>query len=110
VDPGTGTNRAAVSIPGDHEHVQVGPAEFHSTGHREGTAVKTVKTIGVHIMWKTGGATDPRDEHGLFRFQLFFPQESLGGIQDGVVPASRTPSGYPFGIVFKVKIFGRKIQ
>ena len=69
---------------------------LHAGGKRGGTAVYAVEAVGIHIIWKTGRASDSGNHHVAFLFisQLcaHFRQSSLEGCQNGMVAATRAPA------------------
>ncbi len=84
----------AVSVTPRSHHRQVPVGQFQPLGDGKGTAVDPVKAVSIQIPGDTAGATDPRNERHIFRFQTEIGKGALHGGQYGKVSAPRAPVGF----------------
>src|SRR3990172_13072936 len=91
-----GADRQPVAIPGDDPDLQIRTADSETGGNRRRPAMDGVESVGIHVIGKTAGTADPRNEDDVLpwdaQFTANFRHDALHLCQDGIITTTRTPT------------------
>src|ERR1700733_2673825 len=90
-------NGEAVAITGHDPHVEFGTRNLQPGGEGRRAAVNRVEAVGVHVIREAAGATDTRNEDGIFTRHTEFRHHTLNLGENGVVTASGAPTYFLVG-------------
>src|SRR6266404_7653961 len=93
VDEMVAADAETVTVAASHQHGEFMIGELQTRGHGEGTAVKGVHAVGIHVPGKIGGTPDAADgDHAMIRYAQF-DESFLNGREHAEITASGTPVG-----------------
>ncbi len=101
-------DRQAVSVPRDHEDLELGPGELEPGRQGRGAAVDGVEAVGVHVVREAARAADARDEHDVLSRDAEIGHRLLHRAQDGVVPAAGAPAHVLVGLEVLLRVLRRR--
>jgi hypothetical protein len=89
----------AVSVAGDdyHSHFVIG--QLDPLGYRQGSTVKVVESIGVHVVRELAAASDSGHDHHLVGKQAGAGSRLFHGHQDAIVTTAGAPGWLFLGVV-----------
>jgi hypothetical protein len=81
-------DRQAVAVAGHDPDVKLRVGELDTGGDRQRAAMDGVVAVGLDVVRKPAGASDPGHAHGVFRARADLRQRALHGFQNRIVAAT----------------------
>ena len=85
-------NGKTIAVSSDHPDRKIRVGDLDSSCECRSTAVDRMEAVGIHIVGKPAGTSDPGYKNKFFPFAPECRHIFLGLSQDGIIAAARTPA------------------